>query len=785
MHTTKFIDDGAVVENDTSHMMRVDDIVFRLNDNLVMEQTIIDFLRKPIVYATGVFSTTDTFPGITDAAMPAALFATAQGAMWKNKLMGYMGIRMDMNFKIVVNANRFQQGRYIMSFTPFGGAANNGIKPYLINRNVRLTTLVQRTTVPHVEIDLATDTSAELHVPYSNVKNYYSLTEAFSGVNATIFGYLNTYPYSPLVVASGSTTASYTIYASLTNVSLVGAASAQSGLPDREVTNKANGPISGPLGAVSRGFREFEQIPLLSSYASTISWVADRMSRTASMFGFSKPTQGDSLTKFTPLSAATHSTMDGDSDARSGALISKPGVVNLTGLGGSDYDEMDFSYIARKFAWFRTQNWTSTDVVGSLFSFDVIPYTYVSAGSTINWTPVGFVAAPFGYWRGSLKYKFKFVKTEFHSGRVSFSFFPTDNVATYTADDQYVNRWIVDIRNTNEVEIVIPYISSSMYQKNVDAIGVLKVSVVDPLIVPSTVSNTVTILCEIAGGDDFEVACPANTYAATSVVPQSGLPNAYNIMSGTIGSSSVVADPTVASSVSIGDKVSSFRAYLKRFYPIRSNTGVTANTLLANSPGLAVIVDHIPMTEYASTYYFEADMVATVASCYSIWRGGVRIRDVLSKGMFKTSSTSPMTCNISASEIDISSTPLLNSAAAASFSSINPGASRVVQELDKNGIVTVEVPQYSNWMGRAVADCMSIGSTTSRYGVGTDSTSTGNVVFFNAPIAATASVTPVVGYQLHNTYRSLADDGNFMGFVSVPPVIDTATNNVNWGQGMY
>jgi hypothetical protein len=60
---------------------------------------------------------------------------------------------MTLKFTIAVNADPFQQGRYILAWVPLAGAAHDGTK-YGLTINQKLCSLVQRTTVPHVEIDL-------------------------------------------------------------------------------------------------------------------------------------------------------------------------------------------------------------------------------------------------------------------------------------------------------------------------------------------------------------------------------------------------------------------------------------------------------------------------------------------------------------------------------------------------------------------------------------------------------------------------------------------------------
>lgn len=785
MATTQFIDDGSAVARDESHNVSINDLYFRISDTMVSEQSIINFLAKPIVLRSGNFSTTDTYSLFVFDDLPFRAFQVAQGELWAKKLAGYFGARFTMRLKLVVNANRFQQGRYMMGWVPFAGAAPtvSSLKQALFNSS-HMGSIVQRTTVDHVELDLNKDTTAELAIPFQSVYNFWGLNDVVSGVSTNSLGYLSIYPYAPLVAVSGSTTASYTVYISLEDVELIGAAAAQSGLPDREVVNKANGVLSGPLRAVSRGFKEFEKIPLLSTYAAPITWVTDRLSRTAALFGFSKPTQGDSLTKFTPLSAAAHSQVDGDSDARSLAFISRPGVSSIVGLSGTDYDEMDFSFIVRKYAWFDTKTWTTAAAVGNLFTEVVSPYKALPLGGATHFQPVAFVAEMFRGWRGSLKFRLKFVKTEFHSGRLSIQFYPTTTTTQYTGGPQYVHRWIVDIRDTNEVEVIVPYISRHAFcnASMANGIGTLSIDVVDPLVAPATVSDTVTILLEIAGGDDFEVAMPkAFNYTPTSFSAQSGMPNTNRIMSGTIGGSAVKADPIVASSTAIGDKVSNYRALLKRFTQIRPSVTALTNTLLMNSPSVSILADALPIVAQTTPVnYYHADMLTNIASCYAIWRGGVRLRDVVGRGYLATTAhTAPMRVSFQNSAYPgTASAILVNSASGTDFTAIGINHADVIQEIDKNDIVTVEVPQYTTCFGRAVIDVMTAqdsGATAYAYQGTATSSASSSYVQFNLALGTASVITPKAGYQLHNIFRAAADDTSFQGFISVFPMKDVSS----------
>lgn len=797
--TTTFVDDGQVTRRDESMIMSRDRIYDSINDTQGAEQKLIDFLQKPILLHSGNFSDSDTYSFLQSYSMPYYALTSSQGAMYLEKLKGYFGIAMDMRFRIVINATRFQQGRYCIGFVPTCSSApsTSNLKQLLYN-NMHMATLIQRTTVPHVEIDIATGTSAELLVPFMSANNFYPINSALSSSDMFGLGFVNVYPYKPLVAASGVTTASYTLYVSFENVKLFGAASPQSGLATKknratsEISNRSNGPVSSVANAISSGFKEFSSIPLIGSYANDISWIADRVSNVASIFGFSKPIQGDSLLKVMVLNAPSHTNVDGDSDVRTLSLLSKPGTVQIDGLFGTDYDEMDFSYVSRKYAWFKTIDWTYLTTVGNLSTIQVRPSIGASTvAGAVHLTPVAFLADQFVYWRGSLKFKFKLVKTEFHSGRLSFSFFPIDEAAAYTADPYYVNRIIVDIRDTNEVELVIPYIARNPWKFAGDAIGILSIDVVDMLIAPDTVSNTISLLVETCGGDDFEVAVPAPfNYGVTCITPQSGMVD-LSIVSATIGNSTVESDPLLASSATIGDKVSSFRTLLKRFTPLSKYSGTDAfGDFKQDAPGVFLYPDIIHVTSAATslpTTYWNTDRFGLIASCYGMVKGGIRIRDVLDYGLLGSTSTdTTRTGRLNAPTISYYDPLVVGKAnggigrIASSINSVSDNLNVVLQQAHDNNVVTLEIPQYTSSYARTVCDMMCYQSS-SNYGYdGTQQSSTMKgtlsiiVPWGSANTLTTVSASGNNLFSLHNLYRSAAEDTSFGVFISVPPLVDQA-----------
>jgi hypothetical protein len=780
--TTKFVDDADTVQKDESMVAHVSPAWFALNDTQVTEQTIKDFLAKPIVLASGNFSTTDTYSFLNNYSLPFSAFNAPQGVLWVQKVAGYFGIVMDMRLRLVVNANRFQQGRYCIGWVPLCGPTptTSNFKNIAVN-NMHMATLVQRTTVPHVEIDLSTQTSAELLLPFTSTQSFWPLNSVFGASDYSSLGYLNVYPYSPLVAPTGSTVAPYTLYISFENVRLFGASTPQSGLADQELSNKLNGPISGVASAFSRGFKEISNVPLLSSYALTASWISDRIARTAAIFGFSKPSQGDSIVKYQILNNPGHSHVDGDSDCRSLGLIAKPSTVPVKGLSGTEFDEMDFSYVCRKYAYFLTIDWTDVST-GLLASIPVTNLKSVIVGSVSNYPPISFVSNFFQLWRGSLKFRFKFVKTEFHSGRLAFSFQPQDEVVI-AGSSQYLNRVIIDIREHTEFEVVVPYISRRAFIGAGSRTGVLNVEVVDALVAPASVSNAITILVELAGGDDVEFAVPRSfSVMPTIITPQSGLSEDKTV-SLNIGNSMVDANSIAASAYAIGDKVTNFRAFLKRFSPIAPNSRVAASTSKLNGPQLVINVDSIlALNTGVATYYHISDNVGLVASCYGMWGGGIRIKDVLSTNLTTTPAAIITANTVTAVGIALSSgiQSSMISQTAYTTGSLSHNTPQILQQVFNNNTLVVEIPQYTANLKRNVADAIILqNDAASTFNAQQTIGCTQMQLRITPPAGLGAPVTTNIDYDFHNIYRSLSDDADFSVFISIPPlaVVVTGVHN--------
>lgn len=731
-----------------------------------------DYLSRPFLILSGQFGAGDGAGTHANYRISDRLYLNTA---LTQKVQGKYLSKFDIKLKLVVNADRFQQGRYILAGIPIAGSAENTVLWLNSHRH----TLVQITQLPHVEIDLSTDSEVEITLPW--VGPFLGMSTAswnsHDGVGNPWVFFL--YPYSPLVSVAGSNVASFSLFASLTNVKFGAPAQPQMGRiktktrkrndPIAEEQEAADvGPISNFLSKVSSSMTTLATIPLLSGVATTTSWGTDILAKVANVWGWSSPSNlapakriyndpfnymanGDAVNNSMPLS-----------------LTSRNHVDVCPGFARTDADEMSINFIKAIPAYWQGKGWLTTDAADDiLFSLDLDPSTYsMNSTETItltNYTPLGWLCRFFRMWRGSIVFNFKFVKTDFHSGRLMVVFNPVANLSTITTADvtnaksNYCYREIIDIREKNEFQFIVPYVSVfPWHYMSWGSLGTLQVSVLDPLICPATVSTTVPILIEVCGGPDFELAVPMHTdmtLVPTMVyTPQMGDPNV--IVDGVIGGANIGNDDLFPTQSCIGEKINSLRTLAKRY----SRVGVS--TVDKGWRQFRPFAYEVAVNSAVDTYTPPSatpDMLTHLSMPYLFSRGGVRLKTLvnaltITRGIATLDYSDDALPTVVVADYDIGTTNRNT------VSNLSP-----VQEVrtDLTGAVDIQVPMYHHTYARNIsAEWCCNGVAYSRGTKGNCSHILANVIYETDPNAAITS------------YRSGADDYNLGFFVSILPYSD-------------
>lgn len=534
--------------------------------------TIKDFLSRPIIIQTGLWSSATTAETqLYTANFPEVLISNT---MYQEKLRGFVGLRATLVIKVQVNSQPFQQGRLMLQYYPYAQYMPNRVS--LVN-----STLQGRSGCPRTDLDLSVGTEVEMRIPYVSPHVYYNL---ITGQGS--FGAIYLVVYSQLrdqVTGTGSV--EYTVWAHLEDVDVqyptganiftgsspnfaslgqkmsdgkftekdlrdIWTSKAYNKQPDKifaqvasEITQlKESGTISSGIGQVSEGLSTMSKIPILGNMFTKPAWISAQVSNIFKMLGFSKPTVQGLPCESKLRGQVRMANFDGADTSHKLALSAQNEIETKSGLSGTSADEMDLSHVLSIPNFWDRFTWNTTDATSSiLWDNYVTPMKIKPYSSTIldrfRCTHMGFVANTHGYWRGSIVYTFKFVKTQFHSGRLRISFIPfyyNTTISTGVPDVSRTQKVIVDLRTSTEVSFTIPYVSSRpwMYCIRPEAswlgtdnalmynavTGIVRVEVLNQLVAANNVFQSIDTIVEVSGGPDLTFAAPM----APSYVPYSG-----------------------------------------------------------------------------------------------------------------------------------------------------------------------------------------------------------------------------------------------------------------------
>lgn len=743
------------------------------------EHDIKAFLQRPILIHSDEWSSATTSgTQIYTANFPETLIANA---MYQEKLRGFVGLRATLVVRVQVNTQPFQQGRLMLQYIPYAqylGDARVG----MINNSLQ-----GRSGCPRTDLDVSVGTEITMRMPYVSPHLYYNL---ITGQGS--FGTIYLIVYSQLQdELSGTGNVEYSIWAHLEDVEVefpTGASIYTGNAPNILRTTqqllmnpkmrftdedlqpperiyaqifaelmdmKNSGVISNTLGVLSDGLNTLSNLPFVGQYLQTPAWVSSAASNLAQMFGFSKPTS-QVLTCDTKLRGQSRmANYNGVDMSHKMALSANNELETRGGLAGSSVDEMALSTFTSIPNFWTRFTWSVGQLTGSTLYQDLVSPIRIqttAVDNVYNTTHMGYVANIHTYWRGSIVYTFKFVKTNFHTGRVQILFAPfwfggTDRPIGGLLDLNKCYRTIVDLRESTEVSFTVPYVSSRpwMFTTRPDApwltngtipdfynyncaTGMIRVDVLNKLVAGHNVHQDIDVIVEVSGGPDLTFAgptCPDLLPYNKPAVLFGKSNDDERIIAQIVGDNeavqrndaqlganpdSIAVEPLKANwspeALCIGEKIISIRQLIKRFSPIDQVSMDTSeeNTIFIPSfampeANLDAVFDNLPYYSMLQYFYY----------MFGFYRGGMRIKSNFTVAtpdstnqrlrnfvncMLFTSADDQMN-NIINDLAPIDSTRrIVQTGLIPSVASLN-GESYQVVDTNLEGLVELEVPYYN------------------------------------------------------------------------------------------
>jgi len=385
---------------------------------------------------------------------------------------------------------------------------------------------------------------------------------------------------------------------------------------------------------------------------------------------------------------------------------------------------------------------------------------------TANWgvgPPIYYLASLFSLWRGSIKVKIKFVKTDFHTGRVMITWTPANTTVTpptTTGNSMLSLRHIVDIRDGSEVELLLPYLIGvnysilDSYNSSVNCSGQLDITILNELRAPETCSTAMDILIYFSGGEDLEFAGPGGG----NVIPFS--PQMADLDCGVIGGDKVTPQQLTTAQQSIGELFSSVKQLLNKYCILYLNyTPTISDQAIYIWPWVRGVFTINTSTGALVQPLVGGDTFSAISNMYLMYRGGARIM-VYSDGSGPTFIGNSINTALNVSGTTFVpfgvSTQQFSNVTVSTTAGFSANAVNVQDSSD--GVVFSNVPYYSRTKG------------TLAFNSYTDTTNKASTELSN-------SVSVLNVYRPTDTkcslWRSFPDDFQCCYFIGAPPKLES------------
>lgn len=486
--------------------------------------TIIDFLERPRIVNRTVWSTIDEAnTTIIDLKIPDILL----DSMNLNKLDGFASFSASVEIKVQINAQPFQAGLLILAACPAKDliGERNDVCKFSIDKSLCL---------PHVLFDISKTSEISLTIPYVSPLQQYDLIRrqyAWSDFFVKIYSKF---------VSNQSDSVDVLVWARFKDVKL----GVPTALPIK--TNlqlqigEQSGPISGVVGTItdvveSVGNSASKYLPSLKKFLKPGAQIGRGIQGLISALGFSKPQQLEQCCPIVLRPGCALANTDGLDTGVPMSARQSNSIEFMPAFAGSSADELSLDYVLRIPNYIDTFTYTTSGADKILWSSLVSPLynsKFTFSDNEKQPTNLKYISSMYEYWRGSLKYTFRFVKTNYHSGRIEFVFSPFSdnslvNQVSIDTRSEFCYRLVGDLREQTEFSFLVPYVSTTDYKlitpsidplstqpaSITDFVGCIAVRALTPLqLSQALLPNSIDCVVEVAAGPDFELASPIGSY---------------------------------------------------------------------------------------------------------------------------------------------------------------------------------------------------------------------------------------------------------------------------------
>lgn len=482
-----------------------------------------EFLSRPVLIRTLPWSQSDTY---TSIGFFSPWYDYFNAVPIKKKLDNYAFLSCNLKLKFVINASPFYYGSLLVSYRPLAGYATD-----LLVADANHTENMCLSQRPHLWLFPQTNQGGEMTLPFFYHKNWLEIS---SGTDFASMGSIIVTIVDNLKSANGATGAQLDIqvFAWAEDVRLLGptvtlALQAQDEYQARTVSKMASA-IATTMGMMGK-------IPIIGPYMTATGMAASAMGSIAHLFGYTNVPNISDIDAYKPTPFPQFSSPEISTPVEKMTLDPKNELtIDPRTVGLSPVDELAISNIITRESYLITIPLASTDAVDTLiFSALVNPVMFRIGAATppnlprIYESPLSYISRMFVHWRGDLIFRFRFICTQYHKGRIRVTYDPVGAITSSSPAYSTAFNQVIDIGAENDIEITVPYMqglpwldcdatftspkfsvgSGTLTRVNTLDNGTITVRVVNPLTAPVAATD-IGIQVFVRAADNFEFAYP-------------------------------------------------------------------------------------------------------------------------------------------------------------------------------------------------------------------------------------------------------------------------------------
>lgn len=487
------------------------------------------FLERPLLIATLDWDVgTDLF-NVFD---PWALYFSNPRVI--NRIANFMNMRCKLHIKVVINGTPFHYGKLLINYRPLPN-----IDQFTDDRPGIFADSVSASQRPHIFVEPTNAQGGEMVLPFFWYQNALEIpTETW-----TEMGRISVRSLTLLKHANaGTTQVNVSFFAWCEDVHLsIPTSSEPNNIVPQAGDEYGDGIISKPASVISKAAGILAEIPMISPYMRATQKFTGIMAKVATAFGYSRPAVITEIAPVRPTYVGNMASADAPDSTTKLALDSKNEVTidpRVTGLSGMD--EMAICNIACRESIIDSFPWSTVQQKQTLIWNSYITpnmYTTNGAPTEIHMTPAAHVSAPFQYWRGSMKFRFQVVASNYHKGRLRIVYDPYFQA---TSEFNVNYQYVIDITDKRDFTVKVgwgnprpfcevgtmtttrPFSTAPLASIRTGSTnGILSVYVLNELTTPnSSIENDVSVIVSVSMCEDFEVAVPSNDIDGYTFAPQ-------------------------------------------------------------------------------------------------------------------------------------------------------------------------------------------------------------------------------------------------------------------------